>query len=44
MKKLPCGWAFRLPNFCKNRKCANCPLNKETGKRIPKGAEKEKRK
>lgn len=26
--KLPCGWLFKL-QFCKNRKCADCPLNKK---------------
>ena len=26
MKKLPCGWLFRLTRFCKNRKCETCIL------------------
>lgn len=29
MDKLPCGWLFRLPEFCKGRKCETCPLKKD---------------
>ncbi len=26
--KLPCGWLFKLPRFCRNRKCETCILRK----------------
>ena len=37
MKNLPCGWSFRLPNFCKDRKCETCVLRKD---KQPEGGEK----
>ena len=33
MKKLPCGMAWKLPRFCKDKKCSECVLNKETEKK-----------
>lgn len=29
MNRLPCGWLFKLPEFCKGRKCESCPLRKD---------------
>ena len=29
VSKHPCGFSYRLPRFCKDKKCISCPLNKE---------------
>lgn len=30
-QKYPCGMSSKLPNFCKGRKCKDCPLNRGEG-------------
>ena len=32
MKKLPCGMSWKLPNFCKDKKCEYCVLNNKNSK------------
>ena len=29
MSRLPCGWVYPLPRFCKGRMCKNCILLKD---------------